>query len=110
MINELIFNVLLALVVGICGVIAKELLPYLQEKRAAAMKALAQTKWSWAAQIVDSVVRAVEQTVLEQHGDEKKAVAKQMIYRALKESNLYLSDTQIDTLIEAAVKTMNETK
>lgn len=110
MLNDLIFNVCLALVVGICGVICKELLPYIREKKAEAMKALEATKWSWAVDIINEVVRAVEQTVLEEHGDEKKAIAKQLIYKAMKEANIYLNDEQIDMLIEAAVHAMNGEK
>ncbi len=110
MLNDLIFNVLLALVVGICGVIAHELIPYLHEKTYEAMKALEATKWSWAVGIINEVVRAVEQTVLEEHGEEKKAIAHQMIWKAMKAADLYLSDEQIDMLIEAAVQAMNEGK
>jgi LL-H family phage holin len=110
MLNELVFNVCLALVVGICGVIAHELIPYLHEKTYEAMKALEATKWAWAVDIINEVVRAVEQTVLEEHGDEKKAIAKQLIYKAMKEANIYLNDEQIDMLIEAAVHAMNGEK
>lgn len=107
MLNDLIFNICLALVVAICGIICRELLPYIKEKRNEAMKALEATKWAWAADIIDAVVHAVEQTVIEQHGEEKKAIAHQLIVKALKEANIYLSDAQIDTLIEAAVNIMN---
>lgn len=107
MVNDLIFNILLALIVAICGIICRELLPYIKEKKNEAMKALEATKWAWAVDIINEVVRAVEQTVIEQHGDEKKAIAKQLIFKAFKEAGLYLSDEQIDTLIEAAVNAMN---
>lgn len=110
MVNDLIFNICLALVVGICGVIAHELIPFLHEKTYEAMKALEATKWAWAANIISEVVRAVEQTVIEKHGEEKKAVAKRLINRAMKEAGIYLSDEQIDTLIEAAVQALNEGK
>ena len=110
MLNELVFNVCLALVVGICGVIAHELIPYLHEKTYEAMKALEATKWAWAVDIIAEVVRAVEQTVLEEHGEEKKAIAKQLIYKAMKEAGIYLKDEQIDMLIEAAVHAMNGEK
>lgn len=110
MLNELIFNVCLALVVGICGVIAHELIPYLHEKTYEAMKALEATKWAWAVDIIAEVVRAVEQTVIEQHGEEKKAIAKQLIHKAMKEAGIYLKDEQIDMLIEAAVHAMNGEK
>lgn len=110
MVNELIFNVLLAFIVTICGIICKELLPFLREKKQEAIKALEATKWAWAIEIIDAVVRAVEQTVLEEHGEEKKAIAKQMIYKTMKEAGIYFNDAQIDMLIEAAVQAMNEGK
>ena len=74
--ENLIFNVLMALVVAIVGIIAKTLLPYLKAKEEEALAKLRRTKWSWAADIIDAVVRAVEQTVSDEiHGDDKKALA-----------------------------------
>lgn len=107
MFNDLVFNVCMALIVAICGVIAKEVIPYLREKKAEAMKALEATKWAWAVDIIDSVVLAVEQTVIEEHGEEKKVIARRMIDRAFKEMNVYMSMEQIDMLIEAAVGALN---
>lgn len=105
--NELIFNVLMALVVAICGVICRELLPLIKEKKAEVIKQIEATKWSWAVDIIDAVVRAVEQTVLDEHGEEKKAIAHRWIMKAMKEAGIYLSDEQIDMLIESAVQAMN---
>jgi len=110
MINDLVFNVCMALVVAIFGIIARELIPFLKEKYSETLKRIEATKWAWAVDIIDSVVRAVEQTVIEEHGEEKKAIARHMIYKAMKEANIYLSDTQIDMLIEAAVNAMNGEK
>ena len=96
--ENLIFNVLMALVVAIVGIIAKTLLPYLKAKEEEALAKLRRTKWSWAADIIDAVVRAVEQTVSDEiHGDE-----------LLNQNGISLSDKQIDALIEAAVHTMND--
>lgn len=110
MINDLIFNICLALVVGICGVIAKELIPLIREKYSETMKALEATKWAWAVNIIAEVVRAVEQTVIEKHGDEKKAVARQLIWKAFKEAGITMSSEQVDTLIESAVQALNGEK
>jgi LL-H family phage holin len=110
MINDLIFNVCLALVVGICGVIAKELIPLIREKHYEVMKALEATKWAWAVDIINEVVKAVEQTVIEKHGEEKKAVAHQLIWKAFKEAGISMSEQQVDALIEAAVHAMNGEK
>jgi LL-H family phage holin len=110
MINDLIFNVCLALVVGICGVIAKELIPLLKEQYAQTLKQMEATKWAWAVDIINEVVKAVEQTVLEKHGDEKKAVAHQLIWKAFKEAGISMSEQQVDALIEAAVHSLNGEK
>lgn len=106
--NTLIFNVLMALVVAIAGIIARQLLPYLREKRDEAIEKVKQTKWAWCADIIDAVVRAVEQTVGDEiHGEDKKAEAVKLIGRIFYQAGLHLSDDQIDALIEAAVQSMN---
>lgn len=110
MLNDLVFNVLMAVIVAVCGVICRELLPLIKEKKNEAIKKIEQTKWSWAVEIIDAVVRSVEQTVIHEHGDEKKAIAHQLILKAMKEAGIYLSDQQIDMLIEAAVNAMNDGK
>ena len=110
MLNDLIFNICLALVVGICGVIAKELIPLIKEQYAKTIKQMEATKWAWAVDIINEVVRAVEQTVIEKHGDEKKAVAHQLIWKAFKEAGISMSEQQVDALIEAAVHAMNGEK
>ena len=106
--NDLIFNVLMALVVALAGIVARQLLPYLREKKEEATEAIRQTRWAWCADIIDAVVRAVEQTVGEEiHGDDKKAEAILLIGRLFYQAGLHMSDDQIDALIEAAVQTMN---
>lgn len=110
MINDLIFNVLLALVVSLIGVITRELLPFLRNMKDETIKKIEQTKWAWTVDIINEVVRAVEQTVIHEHGEEKKAIAHRLILKAMKEAGIYLSDDQIDMLIEAAVNAMNEGK
>lgn len=109
MMQNLIFNILLALVVAIAGIIAKTLLPYLKQKKEEAMAKLRATKWAWAADIIDAVVRAVQQTVEQDiHGEEKKQVAVKYIRDILNQAGIYLTEMEINTLIEAAVQTMNE--
>lgn len=106
--NNLIFNVLMALIVAIAGIIARQLMPYLKAKKDEAMTKLRQTQWSWAADIIDAVVRAVEQTVSEEiHGQDKKLLAVQYIAKYLQQAGIELSMDQIDSLIEAAVQQMN---
>lgn len=106
--NSLIFNVLLALVVAVFGVIARELLPYLRQKRDEVEARIRRTKWAWAADIIDAVVRAVEQTVAEDvHGKAKKQEAVRYIKYICGKCAIELSEREIDTLIEAAVNAMN---
>lgn len=111
MLQELVFNVLVAVIVALIGIITRQLLPYLQQKKAEVTAQIRLTKWAWAADIIDAVVRAVEQTVSESiHGEDKKRVAFEFIKAAFKDTDIELTDAQIDTLIEAAVYAMNEGK
>ena len=109
MMNNMIFNVLMALIVALIGVITKTLLPYLSEKKAEASAKIRQTRWAWAADIIDAVVRAVEQTVSDEiHGQGKKDIAVKYIETLFLQCGIELSHEQIDALIEAAVQAMNE--
>jgi len=109
MTTNLIYNILFALIVAVAGIITRELLPYLKKKQAELDATIRRTQWSWAADIVDAVVRAVEQTVSQEiHGESKKDIALHYIQRILKENGIELTDDQIDALIEAAVQAMNE--
>lgn len=106
--NNLFFNICMALIVAIAGIVAKTLLPYLEEKRAEVEAKLRNTRWSWAVDIVDAVVRAVEQTVEEDiHGEEKKRIAIKYIEKLLNDNGIALTYDEINTLVEAAVNTMN---
>ena len=108
MVNQLVFNVLLALIVALIGVITKTLLPYLKAKKDEATTALRQTRWAWAADIVDAVVKAVEQTADEyMHGEVKKDAATRMIVDFLRENHIDLTEAQISALIETAVQELN---
>lgn len=108
MLNTMVFNILVALTVALVGIVTRQLLPYLREKRDEAIEKVKQTKWAWCADIIDAVVRAVEQTVGDEiHGEDKKAEAVKLIGRIFYQAGLHLSDDQIDALIEAAVQSMN---
>lgn len=108
MMNDLIFNVLLAVVATLMGIIVHQLFPYLKAKQVEITTSIRRTEWWWAADIIDAVVRAVEQTVAEGvHGQNKKDLAIAKIKAILAYSGIVLTDSQIDTLIEAAVQAMN---
>lgn len=109
MMDKLVFNIVLALVVAVAGIVAKSLIPYLKAKKEEVLSKLRETKFYFAADIVDAVVRAVEQTVSEEiHGEEKKNIAIKYIQELLSQNGITISAEQLDTLIEAAVQAMNE--
>ena len=60
----------------------------------------------WAAQ----AVLAAEQTHQAGSGAERKAIVAKFIRQILEQKNIALSDEEIDVMIEAAVKQMNEAK
>lgn len=102
-------DLLMAVIVALIGVIVKELLPYIQKEKERALLELRQTKWAWAAEIVDTVVRAVEQTVSDQlHGEDKKDEAVKWIRKLTYSAGIQLTDDQISAMIEAAVRAMNQ--
>lgn len=106
--NDLFFKVLLAVITALIGVIVNQAIPYLKGKYAEAEAKVRQTKWSWAMDVADAAVRAVEQTAAEAiHGNGKKDLAKQFVKSALEQAGVKMTDYQIDTLIEAAVQVMN---
>lgn len=109
MMNDLVLNVLIAVVVALIGIVTKSLLPFLKAKKEEAVGKLRQTKWCWAVEIIDAVVRAVEQTVAEDvHGIDKKNLAVNYIEPMLLKAGITLTEEEIDRLIEAAVQAMNE--
>jgi LL-H family phage holin len=108
MVSTLIYNTLLALIVALIGIVTKTLLPYLRAKKDETTTALRQTRWVWAADIVDAVVKAVEQTADEyMHGEVKKDAATRMIVDFFRENHIDLTEAQISALIETAVQELN---
>lgn len=106
--NNLLMNVLTAVIVALIGVITTQLLPFLTAKKDEALAKMRRTKWAWAADIIDAAVRAVEQTVAEDvHGINKKKLAVNYIMPWLQKNGITLTEDEIDQLIEAAVQTMN---
>ena len=108
MMNDIVYNVLLAVITALIGVIVNQAIPYLKGKYAEAEAKVRQTKWSWAMDVADAAVRAVEQTASEAiHGNGKKDLAKQFVKSTLEQAGVKMTDYQISTLIEAAVQAMN---
>ena len=108
MVNQLVFNISMALIVALIGIVTKTLLPYLRAKKDEATTTIRQTRWAWAADIVDAVVRAVEQTVEDGvHGEAKKDEATRLIMDFFRVNGIDLTQEQISTLIETAVQHLN---
>ena len=108
MVNQLVFNVCMAMIVAMIGVVSETLLPYLRAKKEEATTAIRKTKWAWAADIIDAVVRAVEQTVEDGvHGEAKKAEATRLVFDFFRANHIDLTQEQVSALIESAVQTMN---
>jgi LL-H family phage holin len=108
MFNELITNVLIMVIIAVIGIVTRELIPIIRQKRAELTARLQETEWAWLADIVDAVVRAVEQTVKDElHGPDKKAIAINQIKNICQHCGIEIKYEQIDALIEAAVQEMN---
>ena len=106
--SNFLIDLLMAVIVAIAGVVARELLPFLREKRKEAISSLRRTQWEWVADIVDAVVRAVEQTVSgELHGEDKKKRAVNQIVQLLDRNGLKVDYAQIEALVEATVQAIN---
>ena len=90
--EKMVFSITMALVVAIAGAIAKELYPYLKQKQEEATAKLRQTQWAFAADIIDAVVRAVEQTVSEEiHGPDKREIAIKYIMQLLEKNGIRIT-------------------
>lgn len=50
--EELVYNVLLAVITALIGVVTTQLIPYLKAKQTETTAKLRQTKWSWTADII----------------------------------------------------------
>lgn len=108
MVNQLVFSVCMAMIVAMIGVVTETLLPYLRAKKEEATTAIRKTKWAWAADIIDAVVRAVEQTVEDGvHGEAKKAEATRLVFDFFRANHIDLTQEQVSALIESAVQAMN---
>lgn len=108
MVNQLVFNVCCAVIVALIGIVTRTLLPYLKAKKDEATTAIRQTRWAWAADIIDAVVRAVEQTVEDGvHGEAKKEEATRLIMDFFRANHIDLTTEQISILIETAVQQLN---
>lgn len=106
--DQVIIDLLFAIIVGVftwaIRSIVVIIVPFVKMK-------LESSKYSWAAEIVDYAVRAYEQTVTgSKKGQEKFELVKNYVIAELLRFDIHLTAAQVDTLIEAAVQTMNSEK
>ncbi len=97
--NEILFEIIKAVVMVAALVITRYLVPWLKEKIGADKLATAE-KWAKYA------VLKAQQVLWEQGGQDKKAYVTEFLKEILMAKNIALSDEQLDVLIEAAVKQM----
>jgi len=99
--NDILFNILQVLVVSAIAAILRYLIPLL-------IQTLRAHDYNFAANIVETAVRAAEQSFIGHgRGDEKYRYAVETIKSTFGKYNIKITDDQICQLIEAAVQTMN---
>lgn len=99
--NDVLFEILKAVIVLSVVLIMRYAVPYAKE-------IVEKTKYSWVITWVDIAVRSAEQTMFKDAtGPEKKAIVVKFIKKLLLQKNISISDEQLDNLIEATVFEMN---
>lgn len=94
-------NLVIVVVTVLIGWVTQKVTAYLKEKGLIA-------KLEANKELVRIVVNAVEQTYKHLNGDEKLKVAKVELVKLMNEKRIKISEQEIDTLIESAVKEMND--
>ena len=100
--NDILFELLKAVIVLAVVLLTRYALPYLKQ-------VVERSRYEWVLQWVDVAVRSAEQTIQE-GGQEKKAIVTEFIREQLIQKKISLSDEQLNNLIESAVYAMNESK
>lgn len=97
-----LINLVIVVITALVGWVAQKVTAYFKEKGLI-------TKLETNKELVRIVVNAVEQTYKHLDGDEKLKVAKIELVKLMNEKKIKISEKEIDTLIESAVKEMNDT-
>lgn len=102
--NEILFEILKAVVVLVIILVGRYGIPY--------VKQLAENKrCDWVIKWVEIAVKATEQTVFgDKKGEERKYIVTKFIKQLLLQKNISLSDEQLNNIIEAAVFAMKGEK
>lgn len=99
--NEIITNLICAVICGLIAWLVKTIVPYIETK-------LRSKQYAWAADIINYTVRAYEQmTEGPGQGDHKFRLVMEQVQAELKKYGITLTNVQISTMIEAAVQAMN---
>lgn len=101
--REIILEAVKLTIMILAAVITRYVVPWLKAK----------TENETMAAIIDWTAQAVlaaEQTHQAQTGPERKRIVVRFLKSVLEAKNISLTDDEIDTMIEAAVKQMNEAK
>jgi LL-H family phage holin len=96
-----IINVVIILLTGAVGFVAKHITSFLKKKGVVAQ--IQSHK-----EVANIVVNAVEQTYKHYHGEEKMNLAKMELVKVAKEKGLKITEKELDLLLESAVKEMNK--
>ena len=99
--QQALVSLLVAVLTAVIGYVTRVLTVYLKEK--GVLKTLEAKK-----ETVDIVVNAIEQIYKAEHGADKIKRAKQRIVAILEQQGIKISETELETLIEASVKAMND--
>ena len=100
--NDIILQGIMLILTGFAGFIVKTVKDYLFKE--GGEKALRIVEI-----VAKNAVNAVEQIANEDtKGEQKLTAAKTKVKKALEQYNIYLTDSQLEMFIEAAVKEMND--
>ncbi|MEY8462523.1 phage holin [Streptococcus merionis] len=103
-ITEIVVTSALGILTILSGIVVQEIKKYLIAKGGKKAVEVAEI-------LAKNAVNATEQVAdkLDIHGDEKLAQAKEMVVKGLEQYNINLTQPQIDSFIESAVKQMHDT-
>ena len=96
-----ILNLVIVALTALVGWVTQRVTAYLKEKGVVA-------KLQANRELVRIVVNAIEQSYNHMDGKEKLNVAKLELVKLMSEKKIKISEKEIDTLIESAVKEMND--
>lgn len=96
-----LINLVIVVITALIGIVTQKVTAYLKAKGTIA-------KLETNRELVRIVVNAVEQTYQHLNGEEKLNVAKIELVKLMNDKKIKISEKEIDTLIESAVKEMND--